>query len=179
MVDRAPAGDEDPQQTPGIRRTSLQSRGRLRLPPGESGYQDQEIQRTQHRRRRNLDPLRRRNRATLSSRRAACYSVSDALLLLLRSPSRDSRTSFVGRCKVRRTTGDCSPVQRQEPKALSRYFIRERPGMAETLRPEERFSPRPGNVDKPPGSDFWLAEPYRYPKAYSSGGATRRSHPTR
>jgi hypothetical protein len=34
---------------------------------------------------------------------------SDALLLL-RSPGRHSRTSFVGRCKVRRTAGDCSPV---------------------------------------------------------------------
>src|ERR1700737_1550713 len=34
---------------------------------------------------------------------------SDALLLL-RSPGRHSRTSFVGRCKVRRTAGDCSQV---------------------------------------------------------------------
>jgi hypothetical protein len=51
--------------------------------------------------------------------------------------------------------------------------------MAETLRPEERFSPSPGSVDKPLGSDFGLAEPYRYPKAYSSCGATRRSDPTR
>jgi hypothetical protein len=45
------------------------------LPPGESGYQEQEIQRTQHRRRRNLDSLRRRNRATISSSRSSGYSV--------------------------------------------------------------------------------------------------------
>jgi hypothetical protein len=43
--------------------------------------------------------------------------------------------------------------------------------MAETLRPEERFSPTPGNVDKSPGSDFRLPEPYRYPKPYSSEAA--------
>ena len=99
-----PLATKSRNRTSGIRRAGLQSRRRLRLPPGESGYQDQEIQRTLHRRGRNLDSLGRRNRATISRRRPSGYSVSDALLLL-RSPDRDSRTAFVVRCKVRRTAG--------------------------------------------------------------------------
>ena len=78
MVERSPASDEDPEQTPRIRRAGLQSSRRLRLPPDESGYQDQEIQQTQHRRRRKLNPLRRRNRATI---RAADQAVIPFLTL--------------------------------------------------------------------------------------------------
>jgi uncharacterized protein (DUF433 family) len=62
-----------------------------------------------------------RGSSSAMGRRSSGYSVSDAVLLL-RSPGRDSRTYFVGRCTVRRTAGDCSPVQRKESKP---------PGLAE------------------------------------------------